>query len=60
MLNDHKVISELDIFDSVGHGVAHEEYIEFAIDKGQVMVGSHKISGSNGKLSIEFVKVSSC
>ena len=31
---DHTIIPELDIFDKVGRGVAHDEYIPFKISKG--------------------------
>ncbi|CAM1329342.1 MLEC (predicted) [Pycnogonum litorale] len=57
MINDQKVISELDIFDIVGHGVAHEEYVEFTVDKGNVLVNGQKTRSSPGKLLLEFVKL---
>lgn len=31
---DHTIVSDLDIFDKVGKGVAHDEYIPFRIQKG--------------------------
>lgn len=33
---DHTIVSELDIFDKVGRGVAHDEYLPFKITKGFV------------------------
>ncbi|KAG1693761.1 Malectin-A [Nymphon striatum] len=56
MLNEHKVISELDIFDNVGHGVAHEEYIEFTVEKGSIMVNGQKSEGPQGRVVLQFVK----
>lgn len=33
---DHTIVSELDIFDKVGRGVAYDEYVSFKISKGKV------------------------
>lgn len=35
---DHTIVSDLDIFEKVGRGVAHDEYIPFKISKGCVYV----------------------
>lgn len=56
MNHDHVVIKDLDIYDRVGYGVAHEEYIPFTIKNGNLRVGSYT-SPFSGKLYIEFVKV---
>ena len=32
--DDHTVVSDLDIFDKVGRGIAHDEYVPFQISKG--------------------------
>lgn len=39
MLNgEHTIISDLDIYDKVGRGVAHDEYIPFTISKGKKLL----------------------
>lgn len=57
-LNDqHAVVSDLDIFDRVGRGVAHDEYIPFTIEEGILTVNEKSSPLSrDGKLSINFVK----
>ena len=32
------VVQQLDIYDKVGKGVAHDEYIPFTVNKGQILV----------------------
>lgn len=32
---DHTIVSELDIYDKVGRGVAHDEYVSFNVEKGK-------------------------
>jgi len=49
------VLKDLDIYDRVGYGVAHDEYIPFTIKKGQLKVGQSSIAFS-GSLYVEFVK----
>ena len=36
--NDHSIVSDLDIFAMVGHGVAHDEIIPFSISDGMLRV----------------------
>ena len=50
------VIKDLDIYDRVGYGVAHDEYIPFSIRNGQLKFGPHS-SPFSGSLYVEFVKV---
>jgi len=50
------VIKDLDIYDRVGYGVAHDEYIPFSIKNGNIRVGSHT-SPFSGTFFVEFVKV---
>ena len=52
----HIVIKDLDIYDRVGYGVAHDEYVPFTIKNGNLKVGTYT-SPFSGKLYVEFVKV---
>ena len=36
--NDHSIVSDLDIYSRVGHGVAHDEVIPFTIGDGMLKV----------------------
>ena len=36
--NDHSIVSDLDIYSMVGHGVAHDEVIPFTISDGMLKV----------------------
>lgn len=56
-LNGHVVVKDLDIFDRVGHSTAHDEIVSFSIRRGKLSVQG-EVSTFNGKLSVEFVKVS--
>ena len=55
--HQHMVIKDLDIYDRVGYGVAHDEYIPFSLRNGQLKFGPHS-SPFSGTLYVEFVKVS--
>ena len=50
------VVKDLDIYDQVGYGMAHDEYIPFKIQNGQLKVGS-KTTPFTGHLYVEFLKV---
>ena len=54
-INQFTVIKDLDIYDRVGYGIAHDEYIPFSIRKGNLMVGKQK-APFPGQLHVEFVK----
>lgn len=56
-LNGHTVVKDLDIFDRVGHSTAHDEIVSFSIRRGKLSVQG-EVSTFNGKLTVEFVKVS--
>lgn len=56
-LNDHVVVKDLDIFERVGHSTAHDEIVPFSIRRGKLSVQG-EVSTFNGKLTVEFVKVS--
>lgn len=51
------VIKDLDIYDKVGYGVAHDEYVPFSVKNGKLNIGQHSAPFS-GSLYVEFVKVS--
>ena len=55
-VNSVIVVQQLDIYDKVGKGVAHDEYIPFTVNKGQILVGQELIRFP-GNLHVEFVKV---
>jgi len=54
-VNQFTVIKDLDIYDKVGYGIAHDEYVPFSIKKGTLIVGSHK-APFPGQLHVEFSK----
>lgn len=55
-LNGHMVVKDLDIFERVGHSTAHDEIVSFSIRRGKLSVQG-EVSTFNGKLTVEFVKV---
>lgn len=56
MLNDeHTVVSDLDIYEKVGLGTAHDEIIPFSVRKGKLKVSS-ETSEFKGDLVVSFVK----
>ena len=42
-VNSVIVVQQLDIYHNVGKGVAHDEYIPFTVNKGQILVGQELI-----------------
>jgi hypothetical protein len=55
-VNGILAVKQLDIYDKVGKGVAHDEYVPFTINKGQILVDT-QLSRFLGNLHVEFVKV---
>lgn len=55
-LNGAIVVNELDIFDKVGRGVAHDEYVGFQIRAGKILINGKAQPFSN-EIRIEFIKV---
>lgn len=53
---DHTIISDLDIFDKVGRGVAHDEYVPFKISKGKLFYKEEESDIRGGKIRVEFIK----
>nr|CAH7713028.1 unnamed protein product [Callosobruchus chinensis] len=53
---EHTIVSDLDIFEKVGRGVAHDEYIPFKISKGRLYVNSEDSEIHGNKIRVEFIK----
>lgn len=58
-LNGMRVIENLDIYDKVGKGVAHDEYVQFSIKDNAFVYNNMESFINNGKIKVEFLKVSS-
>lgn len=54
---DHTVVTDLDIFEKVGRGVAHDEYIPFKVNKGKLIYNNEESDILGGKIRVEFIKV---
>ncbi|XP_071946303.1 malectin-A-like [Antedon mediterranea] len=55
MNGQHNIVTDLDIYNKVGRGTAHDEIIPFSVSKGKLTVkGEASTIGSS--LSVEFVK----
>ncbi|XP_026465848.1 malectin-A-like, partial [Ctenocephalides felis] len=54
--NAHTIVSELDIFDKVGRGVAHDEYIPFSVSRGKLYYNEEESYIRGGRLKLEFIK----
>ena len=55
-VNQHKVIHGLDIYDKVGRGTAHDEYVPFKVDGNRLLVDDEVLPFSS-TLYVEFLKV---
>ncbi|XP_011506008.1 PREDICTED: malectin-B [Ceratosolen solmsi marchali] len=53
---DHTVITDLDIFERVGRGIAHDEYVPFKVQKGKLIYNDEESDILGGKIRIEFIK----
>ena len=53
--NDHSIVSDLDIYAMVGHGVAYDEVIPFTIADGMLKVQGED-SAFEGSLRVDFIK----
>lgn len=53
---DHTIVADLDIFEKVGRGVAHDEYIPFRITKGRLYVNGEESEIRGGRIRVEFIK----
>jgi hypothetical protein len=55
---DHTIVTNLDIFERVGRGIAHDEYVPFKVHKGKLIYNDEESEILGGKIRIEFIKVS--
>lgn len=55
-VNQHTVLKGLDIYERVGRGVGHDEYIPFRINNNQVLIDGETLPFS-GTVYVEFMKV---
>ncbi|KOB69878.1 Malectin [Operophtera brumata] len=53
---DHTIVADLDIFDKVGRGAAHDEYIPYSIKKGKLYFNEEESDIRGGKIKVEFIK----
>lgn len=53
---DIVIVPELDIFDKVGRGVGHDEYIPFTISRGRLFCNEEESDIRGGKIRVEFIK----
>ncbi|XP_070158350.1 malectin-A [Polyergus mexicanus] len=53
---DHTVVADLDIFERVGRGVAHDEYVPFRVQEGKLIYNDEESDILAGKIRVEFIK----
>jgi len=53
---DHTIVTDLDIYEKVGMGVAHDEYIPFSISNGKLLINEEESEIRGGKIRVEFIK----
>lgn len=53
---EHTAISDLDIYQQVGKGVAHDEYIYYTISRGRLFYKEEESEIRGGKVRVEFIK----
>ncbi|XP_051165465.1 malectin-A [Leptopilina boulardi] len=53
---DHTVVTDLDIFEKVGRGIAHDEYVPFTIQNGKLYYNDDESDIVSGKIRVEFIK----
>jgi len=58
---DHTIISDLDIYEKVGHGVAYDEIVSFHVTNNAKILNHNSIESEirGGKIKVEFIKVCS-
>jgi len=54
---DHTIVSDLDIYDRVGRGVAHDEYVPFSVLNDKLFVNGAESDIQSGMIRVEFIKV---
>ncbi len=55
---DLTIAPDLDIFERVGRGVAHDEYVQFEVRGGKILYQGDESELTRGKMRVEFIKVS--
>lgn len=53
---DHTVVTDLDIFERVGRGIAHDEHVPFRVEKGRLIYNEEESDILGGKIRVEFIK----
>ncbi|XP_017780478.1 PREDICTED: malectin-A [Nicrophorus vespilloides] len=53
---DHTIVTDLDIYERVGRGIAHDEYVPFVISKGKLIFNGEESEIRGGKIRVEFIK----
>ena len=53
---DLTIASDLDIFDRVGRGIAHDEYIEFEVRDQKILYEGDESELTRGQMRVEFIK----
>ncbi|XP_033231379.1 malectin-A [Belonocnema kinseyi] len=53
---DHTVVTDLDIFERVGRGIAHDEHVPFTVQKGKLYYNDEESDILGGKIRVEFIK----
>ena len=53
---DLTIASDLDVFERVGRGVAHDEYIDFEVKDGKILYEGDESEISAGKIRVKFIK----
>ena len=54
---DHTVVQDLDIYQRVGRGVAHDEVVPLSIQSGRLSYRGDESDIQGGKIRVEFIKV---
>lgn len=53
---DHTIVSDLDIFEKVGRGVAYDEHVPFTISRGRLLVNGEESEIRGERIRVEFIK----
>merc|ERR1719228_2585529 len=53
---DLTIASDLDVYERVGRGVAHDEYVEFSVEDGKILYEGDETEIINRKMRVEFIK----
>lgn len=53
---EHTVVDNLDIFQQVGKGVAHDEFVYFTVSRGRLYYKEEESEIRGGRIRVEFIK----